>query len=155
MNATGAILFSALYLLGCGGKTETPAATPAAWSSGAGLPSCESLNSVAYVSGQTFYASGSTGLFLKSTDAGATWSTVASRGSNAARTKIVFTDASTGWMGDVGGDLFKTTDGGSSWSALTLPYTTGLNRLDANAIHAASATEWPSPPMAARTGRRS
>ena len=98
----------------------------------------QNLNSIQFIDVNTVVAVGTSGTFLKSTDAGLTWTSKSIAGTDL--TDVSFTDANTGVV--VGGNaliggniILRTADGGNTWttqnSGITNPLT-GVFFTDAN-----------------------
>ena len=75
-----------------------------------------------FPTGQTGYAAGSHGVFVKTTDAGTNWDTLPFP-SGAHLLDVFFIDENTGWVSvdNFSTELYYTEDGGQNWTTQTLP----------------------------------
>ncbi|GIW07148.1 MAG: hypothetical protein KatS3mg060_1953 [Dehalococcoidia bacterium] len=98
----------------------TPTVPPAsgAWAPVPNTPAGVALFAVSSAGGRAFWAVGSGGTVLRSTDLGATWTSV-NAGTSADLYGVRFIDERTGVIAGVGGTIRRTTDGGASWSTPT------------------------------------
>ena len=81
-------------------------------------PTGKNLYSVFMVSQGIAYASGDSGLILKTTDGGSHWSKLVS-GTSKTLFSLCFTSQNTGYAAGDSGIIIKTTDGGANWSMQT------------------------------------
>jgi photosystem II stability/assembly factor-like uncharacterized protein len=97
--------------------TPTPTLPPAqgVWSPVPNTPAGVALFAVASAGAREFWAVGSGGTVLRSTDLGASWTRVAA-GTSADLYGVRFIDERTGVIAGLGGTIRRTTDGGTTWT---------------------------------------
>lgn len=83
------------------------------------------LRSVCFVNTSTGFATGESGVLLKTTNSGTIWSTVAS-GLSTDINSITFLNSTTGFACGFGGNIIRTTNGGLNWSAIPSGVTDNL-----------------------------
>jgi len=90
------------------------------------------INDVYFIDGQTGYAVGSGGRFMRTRDGGRFWHYEALAGAQNWQA-VYFADAQHGWIAGEGGRLWATDSSGDAWQPVTLPYTNTLRALMADA----------------------
>lgn len=116
------------------------------------LPQGNDLNSVFFVDGQTGWAVGKSGAFIKTVDGGVNWA-VQSSGTDAYLASVAFVDARRGWaVGGWGvapgrearGVILHTEDGGNTWVSQNANLTgTFLHSVDFVDANTGWAVGWP------------